>query len=273
MDFVLLFVFLAATGAVSGLIAGLLGIGGGVVLVPALYYVFEFLGYESDRLMQVCVATSGGTIIFNSARSVLMHHRRGAVDWSVLKHWGPAISLGALAGVVGAASLRSASLSVIFGVIGMGLGFYMLISRPHWKLSDTLPGRALASVYGLVIGFFSAMMGIGGGSFGVPAMTLYGMPVQKAVATSSGFGLLISVPSFVGFLIAGWGLSGLPPYTIGFVNLPALVVIVAISMTTVSLGVRLAHYLPAAVLKRIFAVFISLMALNMLIKGLGALSM
>ncbi|MBW8299984.1 MAG: sulfite exporter TauE/SafE family protein, partial [Hydrogenophaga sp.] len=155
---------------------------------------------------------------------------------------------------------------------GMMLGLYMLISRPHWKLSDTLPGRALASVYGLVIGFFSAMMGIGGGSFGVPAMTLYGMPVQKAVATSSGFGLLISVPSFVGFLIAGWGLPGLPPYTIGFVNLPALVVIVAISMTTVSLGVRLAHYLPAAVLKRIFAVFISLMALNMLIKGLVALS-
>lgn len=273
MDFVLLFIFLVATGALSGLIAGLLGIGGGVVLVPALYYVFEFLGYESDRLMQVCVATSGGTIIFNSARSVIMHHRRGAVDWSVLKRWGPAIALGALLGVLGAASLRSANLSVIFGVIGMALGLYMLINRPQLRLSETMPGWVLASIYGSVTGFFSAMMGIGGGSFGVPAMTLYGMPVQKAVATSSGFGLLISVPSFLGFLIAGWGTPSLPPYTIGFVNLPALVIIVAISMTTVSLGVRLAHYLSAALLKRIFAVVISLMALNMLVKGLNMLSM
>ncbi|MBP1847681.1 putative membrane protein YfcA [Rhizobium petrolearium] len=151
----------------------------------------------------------------------------------------------------------------------MLLGLYTLISRPHWKLSNTMPGRALASVYALIIGDDGHRRRFVRRA-GDDALW---RAEQEAVAPPSGVGLLISVSSFVGFLLACWGLPGLPPYTNGFVNLPALVVIVAISMTTVSLGVRLAHDLPAAVLKRIFALFISLMALNMLIMGLGALSM
>ncbi|WP_320203180.1 sulfite exporter TauE/SafE family protein [Agrobacterium rosae] len=271
VDYALLLLLIAATGAVAGLIAGMLGIGGGVVIVPALYYVFEGLGYESDKLMQVCVATSCGTIIFNSLRSVSMHGKRGAVDWSVLKLWGPAIATGALLGSIGASSLRSANLSILFGVIGIALSGYMMISRPYWRLSEQLPGKAAASAYGAVIGLFSSMMGIGGGSFGVPAVTLHGVSIQRAVATSSGFGLIISLPAFFAFLASGWSVEGLPPGTAGFVNLPALVLIVAFSTLTVPVGVRLAHHLPAARLKIIFAAVITLTSANMLIKGLGGL--
>jgi uncharacterized protein len=270
MDTLLLVAFMASTGAVAGLIAGLLGIGGGVVIVPALYFVFEHLGYSSDKLMQVCVATSGGTIIFNSIRSLTMHNRRGAVDWMLLKRWGPGIAIGAIFGVLGAASLRSASLSLLFGCIGMVLGLYMLLGRAEWRIADRLPNAWLASLYGTVIGFFSAMMGIGGGSFGVPAMTLHGMPLQRAVATSSGLGLLISLAAVSGFLVSGWNVVNLPPFTAGYINLPALGLIVSVSTLTVPLGVRLAHYLPAAMLKRIFAVVISVMAFKMLMNGLAA---
>ncbi|SDJ13147.1 sulfite exporter TauE/SafE family protein [Salipiger marinus] len=263
----LLLVLIAAAGGVAGIISGLLGVGGGIVLVPVFYYVFEALDYHPDQLMQICVATSTGTIIFTSLRSVLAHHRRGAVSAHLIRGWGPFIAVGAVAGVFAAAALRSRELQVVFGLIGVTLGLYMAFGPRHWRLAQDLPGRALSAVYGGFIGFCSALMGIGGGSFTVPLLTAYNVPPHRAVGTSPGFGLLISVPAFITFLLTGWQITGKPPYTVGYVNLPAVALVTLATLVTVPLGVRLAHRLSPAHLRVVFAVTVLVLAGNMLRKG------
>ncbi|WP_118135641.1 sulfite exporter TauE/SafE family protein [Oceanicella sp. SM1341] len=261
---------LLAVGFFAGIVAGLLGVGGGIVLVPVFYWVFASLGHVPDQLMQICVATSLGTIVFTSIRSVLSHARRGAVDFTILRQWGPGIVIGSALGVVIAAGLKSHMLMLVFGVLGCIVGVYMALGREHWRLGQSMPGLLGRSIASPVIGFLSVLMGIGGGSFGVPLMTLYNQPIHRAVATAAGFGVLIAVPSFIGFLLTGWGIEDKPPFTVGYVNIPAFVIVVAMTLISAPIGVRLAHALPAKPLKRIFAVFIFLMAVNMLVKALGA---
>lgn len=261
-------VVIAAAGAVAGVISGLLGVGGGIILVPALFYVFGAMGYHSDHVMQVCVATSTGTIIFNSLRAIQGHHKRGAVDFGLIRQWGPFIAAGSVIGVFAAAALHSNQLQLVFGTIGVCLGLYMAFGKRDWRISDVLPGPILRSVYAALIGFFSAIMGIGGGSFTVPLLTAYNVPPHRAVATSSGFGLLISIPAFVTFLLTGWGLEGRPPFTVGYVNLPAVVLIAIASTLTVPFGVKLAHKLTPGQLRTVFACTILLLAGNMLRKAL-----
>ncbi|WP_229738153.1 sulfite exporter TauE/SafE family protein [Sinisalibacter lacisalsi] len=260
---------LLAIGALAGVLAGLLGVGGGIVLVPAFYFAFAGLGYESGALMQVCLATSLATIIVTSIRSVLSHHRKGAVDWPILKAWAPGIVIGAVLGVLVAASLRSAELQLIFGGLAFAIGLYMLFGRADWRLGHEMPGGLLRSVLSPIVGFLSVLMGIGGGSFGVPIMTLHGVAIHRAVATAAGFGLIIALPSVIGFLFVT--VPDAPPYTLGAVNLPAFLVVIAMTMLTAPLGVRLAHALDPKPLKRVFGVFLTLVALNMLRKALGAI--
>ena len=210
---------IAAAGAVAGVVSGLLGIGGGIILVPALLYVFGAMGYHFDQIMQVCVATSTGTIIFNSLRAIHGHSKRGAVDFGLMRSWGPFIAIGSVLGVLVATALHSRELQLVFGCIGFALGLYMAFGRRDWRISDVLPGPGLRSVYASLIGFFSAIMGIGGGSFTVPLLSAYSVPPHRAVATSSGFGLLISIPAFVAFLASGWLQAfwevDLQPYDVG----------------------------------------------------------
>ena len=268
MEMVLLLVFLLMIGAFAGVAAGLLGVGGGIILVPAVYYAFASLGYESDGLMQISVATSLATIIVTSVRSVLSHHKKAAVEWEILRGWAPGIALGALFGVLLASGLKSQSLMLIFGILGVVIGLYMAFGRMDWRLGSTMPAGWVRMVVSPVIGFLSVLMGIGGGSFGVPLMSLYGRPIHNAVATAAGFGLIIAVPSTIGFLFTGWGDPGAPPFTIGRVNLIAFGVVVSMTLLTAPLGVKLAHMMNPKPLKRVFAGFIILMALNMLRKAL-----
>ncbi|NVK33611.1 MAG: sulfite exporter TauE/SafE family protein [Rhodobacteraceae bacterium] len=267
-EIIQLFGILAVSGAIAGIISGLLGVGGGIILVPAFFYAFTTLGYVPDQLMQICVATSTGTIIFTSWRSVMSHHKRGAVDVDLIKSWGPIIAVGSIIGVFAATALRSQELQIIFGAIGVSLGLYMLLGKKDWRLADHLPGKILSSVYASGIGFFSALMGIGGGSFTVPLLTAYNYPPHRAVATSPGFGLAISIPGFIAFLLSGWDLEGKPPYTIGYVNIPAVILIIAMTSMTVPLGVKLAHKLSPKHLRLVFACTVLLLAGNMLRKGL-----
>lgn len=267
-EIVTLFGILAVSGAIAGIISGLLGVGGGIILVPAFFYAFTSLGYVPDQLMQICVATSTGTIIFTSWRSVTGHHKRGAVDVDLIKRWGPVIAIGSVVGVFAATALRSRELQIVFGCIGVALGLYMLLGKKDWRISENLPGKLLSSVYASAIGFFSALMGIGGGSFTVPLLTAYNFPPHRAVATSPGFGLMISIPAFVTFLATGWDLEGKPPYTVGYVNLPAVVLIIAMTSLTVPLGVKLAHKLSPKTLRLVFALTVLVLAGNMLRKGL-----
>jgi uncharacterized membrane protein YfcA len=259
---------LLCIGAFAGVLAGLLGVGGGIVLVPAFFYVFSASGYGSDQLMQICLATSLATIIVTSARSVMAHHRKDAVDWDVLKNWAPGIAVGAVIGVLVASGLRSGVLQMIFGVLGLFIGLYMLLGKASWRLSNTMPTGIRLVIITPIVGFLSVLMGIGGGSFGVPLMTLHGRAIHRAVATAAGFGALIAIPSVVGFLFVPIAADVRPPFTIGAVNLPAFVLVVAMTMLTAPLGAKLAHSMDPKPLKRVFAVFLILVALNMLRKAL-----
>ena len=258
---------LALVGAFAGILAGLLGVGGGIVLVPAFFYLFSAAGYGSDDLMQICLATSLATIVVTSARSVMAHNRKGAVDWQILKDWALGIMVGAVFGVLTVAQLRTHTLQIIFGVLVMVIALYMLLGKSSWRLADTMPQGPVKYVLSWLTGFISVLLGIGGGSIGVPLMTLHGVPIHRAVATAAGFGVLIAVPAVLGFLFLP--IQSAPPYTLGAVNLPAFLVVIGSTMLTTPWGVKLAHSMDPKPLKRAFAVFLTLVALNMLRKVVG----
>ena len=258
---------LLVIGGFAGIVAGLLGVGGGIVLVPAFFYAFEHLGYGGPKLMQVCVATSLATIIVTSVRSVLSHNKKGAVDWQMLRDWGPYIVVGALAGTLLAAQVKSVVLQVVFGVLAGLAGLYMAFGKPGWRLGTELPGQPARGVMASVLAFYSAMMGIGGGTFGVPLMSLYGVPIHRAVATAAGLGVLIATPAVLGFLFVP--IENAPPYTLGAVNIPAFLVVIGSTMLTTPWGVKLAHAMDPKPLKRAFAIFLVLVSLNMLRKVVG----
>ncbi len=260
---------LIVIGALAGVLAGLLGVGGGIVLVPAFFYTFKTLGYGGPQLMQLCLATSLATIIVTSIRSVLAHNKKGAVDWQILRGWGPGIALGAMVGVLVASALRTEALQALFGVLGMCIGAYLGFGKSEWRLGDAMPGGVRRVLVSPMVGFLSVLMGIGGGSFGVPLMSLYNTPIHRAVATAAGFGVIIAVPSVIGFLFLPIAPEHRPPFTIGAVNLVAFSVVVAMTMITAPWGVKLAHAMDPKPLKRLFAVFLTLVALNMLRKALG----
>ena len=258
---------LLVVGGVAGVIGGLLGVGGGILLVPAYFYTFNHLGYGGDQSMQICVATSLATIVVTSIRSVSSHHKLAAVEWSVLKSWAPFLVVGAIMGVLAAARLPSSALQALFGGVAGIVALWMAFGREDWRLGPEMPGQPARGAMGTGVGFLSAMMGIGGGSFGVPIMTLYGVPIHRAVATAAGFGVLIAVPSVLGFLFVP--VVNAPPWTVGAISVPAFLVVIGTTLATTPLGVRLAHAMNPKPLKRAFAVFLALVALNMLRKVAG----
>ncbi len=258
---------LLGIGAFAGVLAGLLGVGGGIVLVPAFFYAFGMLGFESPQLMQMCLATSLATIIVTSLRSLAAHQRKGAVDWSILRTWAPGIVIGAVAGVFLVSSLRTLSLQLIFGGLAIAVGLYMTFGRNHWRVAQVMPRGWARAALSPVLGFLSVLMGIGGGSFGVPVMTLYNTPIHRAVATAAGFGVLIAVPSVLVLLFQPVAVA--PPLTVGSVNLVAFGLVIAMTLITAPIGAALAHRTDATRLKRIFGVFLVLVALNMLRKAIG----
>ena len=270
MDFAIflpMLVLLLVIGAATGVIAGLLGVGGGIVLVPAFFYLFGRMGFASDHLMQVCIGTSAATIVVTSVRSVLLHNKKGAVDWPVLKAWAPFLVVGSLLGVIAAYYLKNTALQEIFGALAMIAGLYMAFGRTEWRLGAAMPDNPARGVEGVGLAFFSTLMGIGGGTFGVPLMTLYGVPIHRAVATASGFGVLISVPSLIGFLFMS--VPDAPPLSIGAVSIPAFIVIIAMTLLTTPYGVKLAHAMDPKPLKRAFAIFVTVVGANMLRKAAG----
>ncbi|SEK96954.1 sulfite exporter TauE/SafE family protein [Pacificibacter marinus] len=261
---------LLVIGAFGGILAGLLGVGGGIVLVPAFYFAFSYLGFDSDILMQICVATSLATIIVTSLRSVAAHHKKGAVDWDILKSLAPGIVFGAVLGMLTASVLKSSSLQLIFGVMAVIVGIYMAFGNVNWRLGAQMPKGVWRSILSTAIGFLSVLMGIGGGSLGVPTMTLYGVPIHRAVATAAGLGAVIAIPSVVGFLLVDLPQDITPPFTIGAVNIPAFLIVIAMTLITAPYGAKLAHRMNPKPLKRLFGVFLILVAFNMLRKTFGA---
>ena len=200
---------------------------------------------------------------------MLAHNKKGAVDWDILRGWALGIVIGAVVGVSVASALRSTALQAIFGILAVIVGLYMALGRSHWRLGPEMPKGPLRWVLSPVIGFLSVLMGIGGGSFGVPTMTLFSVPIHRAVATAAGFGVIIAVPSVIGFLFVQMPEGGRPPLTIGAVNLVAFALVVAMTLITAPWGAALAHRTEPTRLKRIFGVFLILVALNMLRRAVG----
>jgi len=254
---------LLATGLFAGVLSGMLGVGGGIIIVPVLYHSFRLIGFPEDMLMHVAVGTSLATIIPTTIRTMMKHAEKGAVDFVVLKSWAPGIVLGVLAGSLVADVVSGRVLMIVFASMAMVFAVNLSFVKDSWTIGDRVPfgfgGTAIASV----MGFFSTLMGIGGGTFGVAALTLFGMPIHRAVATAAGFGTVIAIPGTIGYMIGGWDQEGLPPYSLGYVSLIGFALIVPATVFAAPLGVRLAHAMDRAVLRRVFAVFLALTSARM----------
>lgn len=249
-------------GAAAGILAGLLGVGGGIVIVPMLVFLFSAQGFPPQHIMQMALGTSLGSIVFTSISSFRAHHRRGAVRWPVVYRISPGILLGTFGGTWIAAWLSTPALKVFFVCFLYYVAFQMLANYKP-KPTRELPGTAGMFAAGLVIGVVSSLVGIGGGSLSVPFLAWCNVPLHQAIGTSAAIGFPIAVAGTLGYIVNGWGVPSLPSGNLGFLHLPALAGIALFSMLTAPLGARLAHRLPVSRLKRIFAVFLILVATRM----------
>jgi uncharacterized membrane protein YfcA len=261
---------LLLAGAIAGVLAGLLGVGGGIVVVPALYYIFGFLGIDDAVRMHLAVGTSLATIIPTSIRSMKAHQARGSFDAEVFRAWAPGIVVGVLAGTWLAAQADFGTLTSVFAIVALLVAIYMALGNPHWQLTDHFPPALNCQPIAAIIGMISAMMGIGGGTMSVPVLNLFGSPIHRSVGTSAGFGLIIAIPGAIGFMVSGWGLELLPQFSLGYVNWFALLLIVPMTVLTVPYGARLAHSMGTVGLRRAFALFLGLTSMRMFADILGA---
>lgn len=254
-------VALLTAGLFAGFAGGLFGIGGGFVVVPALYAMLPLLGGDKASIAHVAIGTSAATIIFTSIRSVMSHAKRGAVDFGILKAWAPWIIIGDGVGVLLASHVDGKSLTIIFavGVLLMSLNF-LLPKVGDKVISQNMPSGISRVAIAGGLGTFSSLLGIGGGTIAIMVMTLCGRSMHRAVATASGIGTLIAIPSAIGFAIIGLRDGGLPWGSLGYVNLPAMFGIAAMSMLTAPLGVAAAHTMPANVLRRVFGFYLVFVA-------------
>ncbi len=254
---------LAATGVFAGILAGLLGVGGGIVIVPVLFHLLQFFDVGPEIRMHVAVGTSLATIILTSISSAWSHNKKGAIDWSLLKRWGPAILLGVIGGTWAAGISNASLLTGVFAVLALAVAANMAFRPENTYLAENLPGSPFKELIGVFIGWFSAMMGIGGGTFTVPILTLFQYPIRKAVGTASAIGLIIAIPGTMGFLISGFSVPDLPPGNLGYVNILGFFVIVPMTILFAPLGAHLAHTINTGRLKKLFALFLFLTSIRM----------
>lgn len=252
-----------ATGAFSGFFAGLLGIGGGLIMVPMLVFVLEAQGLPAAQVLHLALGTSMAAIAFTAASSVRAHHAHGAVIWGIVRDITPGIVFGTLFGTTLAASLKTKPLSIVFSVF-VYLAAVQILLNLKPKASRALPGRAGMFGIGSVIGAVSSLVAVGGGIMSVPFMTWCSVTMHRAIGTSAAIGLPIAVAGTLGYIANGLRGEALPEYSLGFVYLPALVGLAAAGMVTAPLGARTAHRLPVNTLKRVFAVFLLVLASKML---------
>ena len=268
-ELIMLVAALVVAGLVAGFLAGLLGIGGGGVLVPVLYEVFRILDVDPAIRMHMVLGTTLAIIAPTSLRSFAGHRAKGSVDLVLLKRVAPWIVIGVLIGILTAKASSGTFLKWVW-VIAAGLvALKMALGREDWRLGEELPPRPWPEIAAGAIGFISTLMSIGGATFVVPLLTLYGRPILSAVATASGIGLLIALPGVIGFAWAGWDAPGLPPLSLGFVSLIGMAIVAPLSVYAAPYGVRLAHNIPRRWLELAFAAFLASVSLRFLIDLLG----
>ena len=247
-------VVLLIAGAIAGTLAGLFGIGGGLIVVPALVLVFTSQGVANHVLMHLAIGTSLATIVTTASSSVRAHHKRGAIDWNAFRRIAPGIVVGAIC--------DSNTLRLAFACFLVAVATQMIINRQP-AAHRQLPGIFGMSLAGSVIGTISSMMGVGGGTMSVPFLSWCNVPMRNAVATSAAIGLPIAIGGAISFAVTGWNEPGLPRFSLGYINLPAYIGIVITGILFAPLGASLAHRLNPVLLKRAFAVFLYIVAVRL----------
>jgi len=264
----LLIVELALLGVGTGFLAGLLGIGGGMLMVPFITIIMSNRGVAPDLSVKMAIATSMATIIFTSISSVRAHHKRGAVRWDIVKRLAPGIVIGSIVGSLGVfALLKGSYLAIFFGLFVSFSATQMFLDKKP-KPTRQMPGTAGQFAAGGFIGFLSGLVGAGGGFISVPFMTWCNVAIHSAVATSAALGFPIAVANVLGYVVSGQSVQDLPANSFGYIWLPALLVIAVCSFLTAPLGAKAAHSLPVGKLKRVFASILYVLAAYMLYKGI-----
>ncbi|MFO1320906.1 MAG: sulfite exporter TauE/SafE family protein [Burkholderiales bacterium] len=249
-------------GLFAGFFAGLLGIGGGLILVSLMVFAFNAQHFPPDRVMHLALGTSLATIIFTSIKSVHSHHKHGAVRWDIVRHAAFGLVVGTLAGSVVADALRTRALAIVFTAFVVYSAINMMLDLKP-KPTRQLPGPMGLQFGAGIVGVASALVGAGGGFLSIPLMSFCNVPMRQCVATSAAFGLPIAVSGTLGFLVGGWNQDHLPPLSLGYLYVPAMVGIVAGTFVTVPIGAKVAHTIPVPKLKKVFAVILSIMAIKM----------
>jgi uncharacterized protein len=265
MDLAIVGAGLLVAGVATGLLAGLFGVGGGAIIVPALYEAFRILGVPEEVRMPLCVGTSLAVIIPTAIRSYQTHKAKGKVDESILRIWAVPVVLGVIVGAVIARFAPADLFKIVFVVIATFSAAKLLIASDRWKIADDFPRGWIMRAYGSLVGVLSALMGIGGGQLSNLFMTFYGRPIHQAVATSSGLGVLIAIPGAIGYIFAGWPrMAELPPLSLGYVSLIGVALVVPTSMVFSPIGARLAHKTPKRRLEIAFGMFLLVVAARFL---------
>jgi uncharacterized membrane protein YfcA len=265
-EIVMLALWILGAGIVVGIFAGLFGIGGGAIIVPVLYEVFRVLNVPEDVRMQMCIGTSLAIIVPTTVRSYIAHKKKGAVIPDVVRIWTLPAVAGAAIGSMTAFYAPSSVFKIAFVVFASFISARMLFGADRWNLGNELPGRGMLRVYGFITGLFSSLVGVSGGAVSNAVLTLYGRPMQQAVATSAGVGVPITIAGTIGYMLAGWPhMAQLPPLSIGFVSLLGFALMAPVSSYTASYGVRLAHWLPRRKLEIAFGIFLMFASLRFIV--------
>ncbi len=262
-QWLILGVAMLATGLVAGVLAGLFGIGGGIVIVPVLETALGFAGVDPAIRMHVAVATSLATIIPTSISSARAHHRRQSVDVDIVRRWALFVLVGALLGAWIASKVHSDVLAIVFASLAFLVAMKMLFLPESRNLTAEVPRGPLVSVIPVSIGCFSSMMGIGGGTFSVMTLTLFNEPIHRAVGTAALFGLVISLPGTLGFIAAGWGDPRIPMGSLGYVSLLGFACIAPATVLAAPLGAKIAHGISARRLNMAFGAFLVIASLRL----------
>ena len=267
-QWLMLAVTMLATGCVAGVLAGLFGIGGGIVIVPVLEAALGFLGVDAAIRMHVAVGTSLATIIPTSISSARAHHQRKSVDVEIVKRWAVFVLLGALLGAWIASLVHSRVLALVFATLALLVAAKMVLLPETRNLTAGVPRGPLVPVIPTAIGCFSSMMGIGGGTFSVMTLTLFNEPIHRAVGTAALFGLVISLPATIGFMVTGWGDPRLPAGNLGYVSLVGFALIAPATVLTAPLGARIAHGLSQKRLATLFGIFLLVVSLRLFYRAM-----
>jgi len=269
-ELMLLAALIIAAGLVTGLLAGLFGIGGGALIVPVLYEVFRVLGVPDEVRFQLCVGTSIAIIVPTNVLSYRAHRDKGAVMMDVVRAWALPAVAGVVVGAAIAAFASAAVLKLAFVVVGSVIAIKLLAGREDWRLADALPGRAAMTGYGFFVGLASSLMGISGGSIANMILTLYGKSIHSAVATSAALGVPITMVGAVGYVLAGLPQQALlPPFSLGFVSLIGFALMAPVASFTAPYGARLAHALSKRHLEIAFGCFLMIVCVRFLISLIG----